>query len=122
MKSFMESEHNIKNIILACLVDSKTARKVHINRASHGLVLYTKGDTTFVFDTGKRVRVTKNDLVYLPKGSNYTVEKNSFGAECYAINYLTYEDISYEPFSFKTKKCFPFSRALQKSRQGMEKQ
>lgn len=115
MKSFMESEHNIKNIILACLVDSKTARKVHINRASHGLVLYTKGDTTFVFDTGKRVRVTKNDLVYLPKGSNYTVEKNSFGAECYAINYLTYEDISYEPFSFKTKNASLFLELYKKA-------
>lgn len=102
MKNFMNTNHNISSIEFASRVNSKTAKKVHTNRACHGLVLHTSGDRTYVFDSGKRVRAAENDITYLPKGANYIVE-NTGNGECYAINYLTSDDVSYEPFSLKAK-------------------
>ncbi len=103
MKNFMDAEHNIRHIYFSCRIDTNNAKRVHKNRAFHGLVLHTEGDRTYVFEDGKKVRASKNDLTYLPLGSNYTVEKVMGKGECYAINYSTYDETEFEPFSIRLK-------------------
>lgn len=96
-------EHNfiINNIELAILVKAGKGATVHKNRKAHGLAIFLDGDRTFHFD-GKKFKVTKNTIVYFPKGSNYTI-KNKILSDCYAINFQMLDDTVFEPFAFKIK-------------------
>lgn len=107
MKSFMENDLNVKNILLACYVFPGKGTPVHKNRPSHGIAMHISGDACYVFDDGKRLCARENEIVYLPKGSNYTVHSVD-SAECYAINFELFESIDVTPFSFKAKNPFIF--------------
>ena len=75
MENFMKHNFVIDKIELACIVKAGTGKLIHNNRSSHGLAIFLDGRRTFHFDN-KKLEVTKNTLVYFPKGSNYTIKEN----------------------------------------------
>lgn len=104
MEAFMKYDFNIEKILVACCVAPGTGKPVHINRPSHGLAIYTGGECYFDFD-GKKIHVKKNDLIYLPKHSNYTVQSISqdMTGKCYAINFDITEQTDFQPFVIRIK-------------------
>ena len=85
----------VKRITMAICVHKGTP--VHRNRPSHGFAMRVAGSAEFVFENGKVLRAEPNVLVYLPKGSSYTV--SSTEGETYAINFELLEEGSFEPFA-----------------------
>ena len=102
MEDFMNYDFNINKIVLACFVAAGTGNATHKNRPSHGLAIHKGGDKTYVFSDGRKLNVKENDIIYLPKYSNYIVKSKEFG-DCYAINFDIDEDITFEPFVIKVK-------------------
>lgn len=102
MKNFMEYNFNINKIVVSCYVPEGLGSRIHKNRPSHGLAFFISGDKTFHFDNNLSLDVKKNEMIYLPKGSNYEVVSNEPG-ECYAINFDFDEDIVFNPFVVPVK-------------------
>ncbi len=102
MKNFMEHDFAVERIILCCFIPRGKGDAVHKDRASHGLALHIGSERCYKFDDGRELTVRDGDLIYLPKGSNYTVSTNSLG-ECYAINFDISEEATFEPFAVHIK-------------------
>lgn len=119
VKDFIKHDFTIDKIDLACLVEAGTGRVVHKNRASHGLALFLGGERTFCFDK-KKFNVTKNTIVYFPKGSNYII-KEKVPYDCYAINFQFPDNITFEPFAFKIKKLTTFLESFKNSKKIWDK-
>ncbi len=102
MKEFMNFDFNIEKIVLAIFVPDGTGATIHKNRPSHGLAIHKGGEKIYTFSDGKKLTVKENDMIYLPKYSNYTVTAIEYGS-CYAINFDVDEDISFEPFVVNVK-------------------
>ena len=102
MKEFMNYNFNINKIVLAIFVAAGTGDAIHKNRPSHGLAIHKGGEKIYIFSDGKMLTVKENDIIYLPKNSNYTVAAKSIG-DCYAINFDIDEDTAFEPFVVKAK-------------------
>lgn len=98
----MSYDFNIEKIVLACYVPSGSGLTTHRDRPSHGLAIHTGGIKQYVFSDNKKITVNQNDIIYLPKYSNYTVSAISNG-DCYAINFDISEDVNFEPFAVKAK-------------------
>lgn len=99
MKKFITTNHNVSEIILACLVPVGAGEPIHKNRLSHGIAFNYSGEKIYRFHNGPSFTVKQNDFIYLPKGSNYTVETNIPG-ETYCINFLLSQNESFDPFIF----------------------
>lgn len=99
MAEFLDCNLNINKITLACYVPKGEGETVHNNRPSHGLALHLSGRKKYVFEGNKILYTDKNDVIFMPENSNYTVES---GAEergnCYAVNFKISEKIKFEPF------------------------
>lgn len=102
MKDFMEYDFNIEKILLACYVGEGTGMKIHRNRSGHGLAFHTSGVKTYIFDDSTKITVRPNEIIYLPKHSNYEVYDEVAG-DCYAINFDISEEKSFAPFRIKIK-------------------
>lgn len=98
MQAFMEYDFNIEKVRLACFVPKGKGEMIHKNRPSHGLALNLEGMKQYDFGE-KSLMVGQGDIIYLPKGSNYTVYNRKPG-ECYAINFDISEQMGWEPFVF----------------------
>ncbi len=91
---FFETQPVATGIVAAVLVKKGQGKPVHKNRPSHGLAYNEGNGCVFRFENGKSLACEHGDLIYLPKGSNYTVEirKDIPGAVkasdgTYAINF-----------------------------------
>ena len=104
MENFMKYDFNANKILLACRVQSGQGAPVHIDRPGHGLALYTGGECRFHFDN-QTLLARKNDIIYLPKGSSYTVEQAmpAEGVICYAINFDISAQADFPPFVIRIK-------------------
>ncbi len=102
MEKFINTNHNITDIILACWVAPSMGGAVHTNRHSHGLALNCGGEKVYAFSDGRKYVVKKYDFIYLPKNSTYTVISTTPGAT-YCINFQWIEDATFEPFVFPVK-------------------
>ncbi len=104
MKNFMECDFMLKKIDGVCFVDGKGIT-VHRNRAHHGIAFRTSGDNLrYDFLDGKTLFWNTNEIFYFPKNSSYDIKiQNKSLSTCYAINFEISNDISFSPFSFKTK-------------------
>ena len=109
MNDFMTFDFPISRITTACFVPSGRGTPVHANRSSHGLAFYTGGESCFIFD-GKKFHVGKNEMIYLPKHSNYVVRtgESISDAGCYVINFDLASSVSFAPFVTKTKNAAHF--------------
>jgi len=109
MESFMKQEFSVLKIANVCFVPSGGGAPVHNNRPTHGLVLYTGGECCFAFPT-RKIHVKKNDIIYLPKYSCYTVQtlQTESGCGCYAVNFDFTEETDFAPFSLNVKNTGSF--------------
>lgn len=113
MINFMQHDFTISKIELAILVKAGNGTKVHKNRKSHGLAIFLGGERIFTFDE-KKFNVTKNTIVYFPKGSNYTIKEKA-SSDCYAINFQMPDNVTFEPFTFKVKNLNSFVESFKSS-------
>lgn len=102
MKKFMEHDFVVEKVTLCCYVPKGKGDLVHKNRPSHGVALHIGGKRVYTFEGGKSIDVCDGDLIYLPKGSNYTLTFDESG-ECYAINFEIVGDTVFSPFSVHVK-------------------
>ena len=107
MKDFIKSDLDISKIVLAVKVVAPYHQKTHINRPSHGLAMHFDGRKIYHFSDGTDLEVLKNDIIFMPKRSNYTVEVFE-GSDCYAINFDFFEDKDFKPFVFHPKNPIVF--------------
>ena len=98
----MNYNFNIQKIVSACFVAAGTAKLNHRNRPSHGLAFHTGRDKACYFHGFGSLTFGKNDIVYMPKYSNYDSSAVSPG-DCYAINFDFEEELGAEPFVFHVK-------------------
>ncbi len=119
MIHFMKQDFVIDKIELACLVEAGKGSMIHRNRLSHGLALFLGGERTFCFDE-KKFKVTKNTIVYFPKGSNYTI-KEKVASDCYAINFQMPDNMKFEPFAFKVKNLNTYLESFKNSQKIWDK-
>lgn len=104
MIRFFDNNFHITEIILAMHVTPSCGVAVHTDRPSHGLVFNTGEDKAYHFSNGVTVLLKHNELLYLPRHSNYRVESLSPVVGCHAINFLINGDEMFEPFSMKVSK------------------
>ena len=79
MEKFINTNHNITDIVLAIWVAPGMVDTVHKNRHSHGLALNCAGEKIYTFNDGRKYVVKENDFIYLTdKGmlvSNYIISE-----------------------------------------------
>ena len=97
MGNYLDKKHIVTEIVLACFVPPDDRGAVHKNRPSHGLALNCAGEKTYRFDDGRVCIVGENDLIYLPKHSNYTVSSTAPG-QVWCINFQCLEEEPSSPF------------------------
>ena len=97
MNSFLSENHIVTKIVLAICVPAGSASAIHKNRPSHGLALNCGGEKHYAFDDGQTFTVKENDLIYLPKYSNYEVKFVSPG-DTYCINFQCLDENIFSPF------------------------
>ena len=112
MKNFMQHDFNVDEIILCCYLPNGMGDNVHKNRASHGLALMVGGEKHYTFDNGRSITVHDGDMIYLPKGSSYSVFSITRG-DCYAINFNVSEEFTSSPFSVHIKNSRDMVSAFQ---------
>ena len=98
MNPFIQSKLIVTEIMLACFVPPEDRGAVHKARPSHGLAFNCAGEKTYRFDDGIVCIVKENDMIYLPKGSNYTVSSTVPG-HVWCINFQTLNEATFPPFS-----------------------
>ena len=113
MHEFMKHDFVIDKITFACMVKSSTGNAIHRNRKNHGLALFPAGKRVFTFEK-KEMTVSKDTIVYFPKGSNYTI-KDIETSDCYAINFDLPTAVPFESFAFKVKNIAEYLDAFKKS-------
>ena len=109
MDFLSSSEITVTKIVLAICVEK--GAPCHRNRPSHGLALRTGGRAEYVFEDGARFLVEAGDLIYLPKGSSYTVRHYEIG-KTYAINFEIDAKGDFDPFVMNLKGAFVASEAF----------
>ncbi len=102
MKRFLYEDICVTKIRLACSVPAGAGAPIHKNRPAYGLVYYTQGADRYEFSTGEVLTVRAGDLLFLPKGADYTVAVLS-PSFCYAINFDISEQATHAPFVFSVK-------------------
>lgn len=114
MNNFLENKHVITEILLSTLVPAGTGSITHKNRPSHGLALNMDGIKTYNFDGNNILTIRKNDILYLPKGSNYEVNSIMPGS-VYCINFQILKDDNFMPFSIHVPNVDEILKCYQKS-------
>ena len=97
MFEYLNANHIITNIVLAVFVPAGSGNAIHKNRQSHGLALNCDGTKKYLFENGKVLIVKENDIIYLPKNSNYEVISIKPGG-IYCINFQCLEEKTFSPF------------------------
>ena len=112
----MEKQETMKvitGIDIAIRVPVGGGTAIHKNRASHGLAFITAGEKRFVFSNGTVCDVKENDIIYLPKHSDYEIFTKSPG-DTYCINYHVENDgVIRHPFSLSVRNPEIVLRAYQ---------
>jgi len=111
MNAFMEHDFTISDITTCCYVPVGAGKPVHKNRHSNGLALHLSGQKRYTFESGESIDVFENDMIFLPKGSNYHVTSLSPG-DCYAINFQCPGDLRSPPFSLHCHNAAPLIDAF----------
>lgn len=109
--NFFDFDFIITQIVLACKVPAGTGDAVHNSRPSYGIALNISGNKKYIFSTGLQLTAKENNIIFLPKKSDYIVEAIQPG-DCYAINFMINKPLFFEPFvislknSTKMLQCF----------------
>lgn len=113
MEDFISHNFDKVSVLTILYVPSSKATPVHRNRKSHGLVFNCEGVMKYKFDDGRILTVEKNNIIYLPKGSNYIVECIESGS-CFAINFDCDDNFILPKFIFYPKNYVNFLKLFKK--------
>ena len=97
MNEFFERTQRVKEIVVAIFVPSGAGEAVHKNRPSHGLAFNCGAESKYIFDDGTVCCVEKNDIIYIPKNSNYEVVFDK-GVNTYCVNFQLMDEVEFSPF------------------------
>ena len=76
---------NIENLKLLDIIEGKSVQKgVYTDRASHVLIFKLSGTSVYFFQTGS-ITLDAGQILFLPSGSSYRVEKISRGESRYVL-------------------------------------
>lgn len=89
--NYLDKNHVVRKIDIAIYVPEGSGTAVHKNRQSHGIAFIESGNKEFVFSDGTVCDVCKNDILYLPKHSDYEIITKAPG-NTYCINYHQDDD------------------------------
>lgn len=115
MVPFMQHDPEVHQISLACYVEKGRVKKTHINRPSHGLMFNCNDPVTFIFSNGKRLIAPTNSIVFLPKGSVYTVVDPEKSGNSYAINFTLIHEEQFDPFFIQARDSKAFLDLFKKA-------
>ncbi len=101
MENFMKSDFNIDRIILSHNFISVNKEPSQKTRKSHALLYIVNAERTYSFLNGKEFTVRNGDLLFIPKGFQYTVSGKEL-REGYSICFDT-EAEGLEPFLLRPK-------------------
>ena len=112
MNTFFTCDFNVTDITAACFVPPGKGAVDHRDRASYGLAM---GDGVMDYRFRDRtVTMNKNDIIFLPKHSDYHVDIRESGG-CYAINFALSEEVDLPPFAFRPKNAALFLDCFKKA-------
>ena len=114
MAALLEDKIRVTNIRIATLVERNKGTPIHKNRASHGIVMELNGIKTYSFENGRSLRVEQNDIIFLPKGSDYQVSSQLAG-DCLCVNFEVEGELDPTPFVKKAKNAGGFKRQFEKA-------
>lgn len=114
MKDFFAYDFDVQNVTVACYIPKNSGATVHNNRPWHGLSINLDGEKVYTFQSGEKIRVKKNDIIYLPKGSSYHV-KGILNSDCYAINFTFFNEVTFQPFAVEAKNAANFIEQFKES-------
>ena len=105
MKKFITTDFNISNIRSVYSLKEGNVKQNYIenNRPGNGIAFYLGGERKFTFSENKKIIVKKNTVIFLPKGTNYSI-KEIEPSEFYIINFDVYDNVEFEPFAINVKK------------------
>ena len=104
MNGLLDNEKIIVTDLRAFHTGNTKPSPYHQNRLLHGFVIRCDGQKKYIFDDGTEYTHNKYDIIYLPKGSTYTVKNTGDGnATCYAINFDIIDDNTYPHFHITPK-------------------
>ena len=109
VSDFVKYNHIISNIVFCGYVEPSKSDFVCSDRQSHGLAFYPNNSFEYCFEGKKPFRRSSGVIIYMPKGSAYTVpydEKDAKG--CFAINFTLANDMKLEPFILKVRNVSNF--------------
>lgn len=112
MNAFWSKNHVITNIVVAICVPANSGAVVHKNRPTHGLAFNCGGEKQYIFDDGQTFTVKENDIIYLPKRSNYEVKIHSPG-DTYCINFQCIDENIFSPFVLRLSNAEAILQAYQ---------
>ena len=101
MDAFLNQTFHDAYVKMVVYVAPGKGGPIHKNRPFHGFA-YACSTAEYHFENNKTITVKQNDIIYLPKNSNYIV-KNVENTSAYAINFDTSEDINIPPFAYTPK-------------------
>lgn len=105
---YFEGEWIVSGISNALFMPRKGGTPIHKDRPTHGFAFNVGCTSEYRFDSGEVLTCHSEELIYLPKGSNYTAKRSLDGesATCgvYAINFLVQtEQTEFRPFVVRVK-------------------
>ena len=116
MKNFSNFDFQVQTITLIDFVPPGGGASLHRPRASHGLVLHLDGNRQYFFSDGREITVSPQEVIYLPKGSNYHVKFDNDN-NCYFINFQLAEPINGEPMKLRVQDFQKLLPAFKEARQ-----
>jgi len=103
MKHFLETDLYVSQIEYALLVHRTNTKRLHVNRAHHGLCIRLEGtpSVTYTFSSGDAFTPPVGSIIFFPKGSSYTVDRepahNPPPYICQAVNFQFCTDEVFSP-------------------------
>ena len=115
MREFLNFDFIITKIVLAIRVESGCGSSGKNNRPFHGIVFNVSDATKeYIFESGERIEVGKNEMIFLPQGSTYRVVTEHSG-DCYAINFEYLGEKIFPPFLFVPKNVLAMERQFERA-------
>ncbi|MBQ1186520.1 MAG: helix-turn-helix transcriptional regulator [Clostridia bacterium] len=107
MNNFVKQNFEIKNVVRARIVPANKKAPSKMKRHYYVFIFYHGCEKTYKFKDGKTLHTKNNDILFLPKDSEYTVTCTKLG-ETYSINFELYEEMPLSPFVFRPKNSTAF--------------
>ena len=113
------NEPVVLKITATLFVPAGSGAPVHRNRSAHGLAFNIAHSTVYRFGDGRVLTCQPGQLIYLPQGSSYTVDRSAPSedpaAGVHAINFHLAEPLFETPFVISFRNRFGMLAAFQQS-------